>query len=72
MLLGSVVTNRMLPGRMGKEIYSEELWGLRFSKMEVSKYRVAWLSVENTGEVGSIYLCALNKGMGEGNEAWSV
>ena len=68
----SIVTNRMLPDRRGMEIESNELWGSRFSKMEVGKYGVAWLSVEYSGEVGSIYLCALNMCMSDGGEGWSV
>ena len=60
------MTDRMLPGRMGKEIESEELWVSRFSKMEAGKYGVAWLSVEYAGEVGGVYLCALNMFMGKG------
>ena len=37
--------------------------------MEVSEYGVAWLSVEYTGEVGSVYLCVVNMCMGEGDGA---
>ena len=67
------MTDRMPPdGRMGSEIKSNELWGLRLIKMEVGKYGVAWLSVEYAGEVGGIYLCGLNTCMGEGGEAWLV
>ena len=71
-LLGSVMTNRMPPGKMGSEIKSDELWGLGLIKMEVSEYGVAWLSVEYPGEVGSVYLYGLNTCMGEGDEAWLV
>ena len=48
------MTDRMLPGRMGQEIESDELWGSGLSEMEVDEYGVAWLSVEYAGEVGSI------------------
>ena len=62
----------MPPGRFGSEIKSNELWGSRWIKMEVSKYEVAWLSVEYAGEVGGIDLCGLNICMGEDREAWLV
>ena len=50
------MTDRMPPGRMGKDIESDELWSLRLSDMEVSEYGVAWLSVEYVSEEG-VYIC---------------
>ena len=50
------MTDRMPPGRMGTEIKSDELWGLRLIEMEVGEYGVAWLAVEYWGEVGGLYL----------------
>ena len=64
------MTSRMLPGGMGSEIKSDELWGSRLIKMEVGKYGVACLSVEYAGEVGSMDRCGLNTCIGEGGEAW--
>ena len=66
------MTDRMLSGRTEKEIVSDELWCSRLSEMEVDKYRVAWLSVEYAAEVGGVYLCILDRCMGEGDDAWLV
>ena len=66
------MTIRMPPGRISSEIKGGELWGLRLIKIEVCEYGVAWLSVEYTGEVGSVYLCGLNTCMGEDDEAWLI
>ena len=66
------MTIRMPPGRMGSQRKGGELLGSRLIEMEVSEYRVSWLSVEYTAEVDGVYLCGLNTSMGEDGEAWLI